>query len=150
LCLGGTLEDVGSEKESGAAQRSPEGRRTLTPEEFFAGSEEGWAIYRAVLGVVSQLGPVEVRTTRSQVAFRAHRGFAYLWRPQQYVRSTYPAVLSIALRRECTSPRFKSVVRPAPGTWMHHLEVRSSHDVDAEVATWLAEANDAASRDSRA
>lgn len=114
------------------------------PEEFFAGSPEGLASYDAVLSVLSGLGPLEVRTTRSQIAFRARRGFAYLWRPARYVRSSFPAVLSIALRRELSSPRFKSVVHPAPSVWMHHLELSGPQDVDAEVTTWLAEAYAAA------
>ena len=51
--------------------------------------------------------------SRSQVAFRRRRGFAYLWRPAQYVRSDVPAVLSLALPRELVSDRFKEVVHPS-------------------------------------
>ena len=46
---------------------------------------------------VRALGPVEVRVSRSQVAFRRRRGFAYVWRPGRYVRSAVPAVLSVVL-----------------------------------------------------
>ncbi|PVZ59524.1 hypothetical protein C9424_04470 [Arthrobacter sp. H-02-3] len=27
--------------------------------------------------------------------------------------------------------------QPVPGVWMHHLELRSEDDLDAEVAGWL-------------
>jgi hypothetical protein len=40
---------------------------------------------------------VSVVVTRSQVAFPHRRGFAYVWRPGQYVDNDAPAVLSIAL-----------------------------------------------------
>jgi hypothetical protein len=49
-------------------------------------------------------------------------------------------VLSIALARQDGSARFKQVVHPAPNVWMHHLEVHTVADLDAEVAQWLHEA----------
>ncbi|QSR31082.1 hypothetical protein CFI00_11350 [Nocardioides sp. S5] len=94
--------------------------------------------------MVSALGPHDVRVSRSQVAFRRRTGFAYLWRPGQYVASDVPAVLSIALPREVASPRWKEVVHPSARAWMHHLELRTPCEVDAEVRDWLGEAYDAA------
>jgi hypothetical protein len=81
-----------------------------------------------------------VRVTTSQIAFRRRRGFAYVWRPGQYVASEVPAVLSIALPREVSSDRFKSVAHPSPHVWMHHLELSDSSQIDDEVRSWLAEA----------
>lgn len=111
-----------------------------TPEEFFAGHDDGLAVYRSVTAAVAELGAYEERVSRSQIALRHGRGFAFVWRPGQYVRSEVPAVLSIALRRRVESPRFKEVVRPAPRVWMHHLELHSPGEVDGEVTGWLAEA----------
>ena len=71
---------------------------------------------------------------------RRRRGFAYVWRPGQYVGSDVPAVLSIALPQEVSSERFKSVVHPSPTVWMHHLELDRPADVDDEVVGWLREA----------
>jgi hypothetical protein len=113
-------------------------------EDFFADHLDGRAVAAAVASVVDGLGPHEVRVSRSQVAFRRRRGFAYLWRPGQYVRSDVPAVLSVALPREATHPRWKEVAHPSPHVWMHHLELRSPAEVDDEVWAWLAEAYDAA------
>jgi hypothetical protein len=110
------------------------------PMEFFAGSRVGLAVYQALECAVGELGEHEVRVGKSQVAFRRRRGFAYLWRPGQYVKSDVPVVLSLALRHRLQSPRFKEVVHPAPTTWMHHLEVRSGADLDDEVLAWLTEA----------
>ncbi|VXC23068.1 hypothetical protein ARTHRO9AX_220294 [Arthrobacter sp. 9AX] len=65
--------------------------------------------------MVSGLGPVEVRVTKSQVSFRRRRGFAYVWRPGAYVRSAVPVVLSLALPCEEASPLFKEIAHPPPG-----------------------------------
>lgn len=113
-------------------------------EEFFGGHPAGRAVAAAVTRVVDALGPHEVRVSRSQVAFHRRTGFAYLWRPGQYVSSEVPAVLSIALPREVASPRWKEVVQPSARVWMHHLELRTPLEVDDEVRAWLVEAYDAA------
>lgn len=111
-----------------------------TVEEFFDGHPRGLLVCRSVEAAVAALGESSMTVSRSQVAFRRRRGFAYVWRPGQYVRSDVPAVLSLALPRRVASPRFKEVVEPSPGTWMHHLELHASDEVDAEVREWLREA----------
>jgi hypothetical protein len=117
---------------------------SITPDDFFAGNPRGLAVYRCVNEFVTQARPdVTVRATKSQVAFRRRRGFAYIWRPGQYLRNPKAeVVLSIALARQICSERFKEVVHPAPTVWMHHLEINSVDDVDHEVEVWLLEAAD--------
>jgi hypothetical protein len=114
-----------------------------TPEAVFADSPVGLAICHRVLELLADLD-VEVSTTRSQVALRRRTGFAYLWYPGRYVGSEVPAVLSVALPDRLDSPRFKQVGNPAPGVWMHHLELDDPGQVDAEVLGWLRGAYDAA------
>ncbi|GAA0811030.1 DUF5655 domain-containing protein [Spirilliplanes yamanashiensis] len=113
-----------------------------TPEEFFAEVGEGLTVFRHVDDLVRRVAPdVTVRVSKSQVAFRRRRGFAFLWLPGQYLaKPAADIVLSIALRRRLRSDRFKEIVHPAAGTWMHHLEIHSVRDVDDEVAGWLREA----------
>ena len=111
-----------------------------TPEGYFDGHPEGLALYRAVEDVVATVGEASVRVTKSQVAFRRRQGFAYVWRPGQYVNNPVPAVLSIVLPREVASDRFKSVAHPSTQVWMHHLELHSTAQIDDEVRDWLAEA----------
>jgi hypothetical protein len=91
------------------------------------------------------LGPLEVRVSKSQIAFRRRRGFAYLWRPGNYVNSPVPLVLSLALPCELASPRFKQIAHPAPKVWMHHLELRDAGQLDGEVADWMRQAYESAS-----
>jgi hypothetical protein len=113
----------------------------VEPEEFFAGRPLGLAVYERVRSIVDGFGPVEARVSKSQVAFRRRRGFAYLWLPGMYLANpAAEVVLSIALRRCIESPRWKEVVRPAPATWIHHLEIRDVAELDDEVASWLREA----------
>jgi Domain of unknown function (DUF5655) len=113
----------------------------MGPEELFAGHPLALTVFVRVHSVLARLGPVDVRTTRSQVAFRRGRGFAYLWLPGQYLaKPAAEVVLSIALGRHEPSPRFKEVVRPSPKHWMHHLEINDAADIDDEVVGWLREA----------
>lgn len=114
--------------------------RGLSPEDLFAGFPEGVAICRAVQDAVSRLGGASVTATKSQIAFRRRRVFAYLWRPGQYISSDVPAVLSIALPRRTESARFKEVAHPSATVWMHHLELHTPDELDAQVLGWLADA----------
>jgi hypothetical protein len=111
------------------------------PEEFFAGHSVALAVYSRVRSILERSGPVEVQTTKSQVAFRRARGFAYLWLPSQYLaKPAADVVLSFALGRHDPSPRLKEVAHPSPRHWMHHLEINDAEDIDDEVVGWLLEA----------
>ena len=94
---------------------------------------------------LSMVGEASMTVTKSQVGFRRRRGFAYVWRPGQYVDSGVPAVLSIVLPRKVASTRFKEVAHPSTHTWMHHIELREASELDDEVIGWLAEAYASAS-----
>jgi hypothetical protein len=114
---------------------------SLDPEQLFADEPDAVEAYGVVKGILESIGPVGVRTTRSQVAFRRRRGFAYLWLPVAWARgSGVLVVLSIALTRQDESRRWKQVAHPSPRIWMHHLEVRAMADLDDEVRVWLTEA----------
>lgn len=108
----------------------------VSGEEFFAPDKKAVSIYRAFARPLAALGDVEVRVSKSQVAFRAKRGFAFAWVPSRYVKSDVPIVLSIALSERLSSDRFKSIAHPSTSVWMHHLELRLVRDVDGEVRAW--------------
>ena len=111
-----------------------------SPEELFDGYPDGLAICRRIQKVLSDLGDVSVAVSKSQVAFRRRKAFAFVWRPAQYVSSDVPAVLSLALPYEIGSDRFKEIAHPAPTVWMHHLELRDVSEVDDQVRGWLVNA----------
>lgn len=111
------------------------------PAEFFADSPLGLAVLERVRSITESFASVDLRVSRSQVTFRRKRGFAYLWRPGMYLEHPgAEVVLSIALARHVESARWKQVVEPSPGRWMHHLEIRAVQDIDDEVSGWLREA----------
>lgn len=113
----------------------------LDPEHLFAGEPGAVEVYRAVRAMLDGFGTFEIRTTRSQVAFRRRRGFAFLWLPVSWARGAdVLVVLSIGLDREVGSPRWKQVVHPGRTTWIHHLEIRTISELDREVEGWLREA----------
>ena len=121
---------------------SYDARAPRTPAEYLAGNPLGRAVFDRVLAALTSHGPVTVRVSTSQLAFRRRRGFAWLWLPERYLgsRSAGVVVLSFALGREDSSARFEEVLRVAPAHWMHHLEIRNAGAVDDEVAGWLREA----------
>jgi hypothetical protein len=113
----------------------------VEPDEFLAGHPVAEATYKVVRAALEALGPVTVRASKSQIAFRRRRNFAFLWLPGQYLaRPAADVVLSIALGRHDGSPRFKEVVHPASRHWLHHLEISDPAEVDGEVVAWLQEA----------
>ena len=105
---------------------------------FLTGCDDALLIYSALERLLERLGPFETRVTRSQIAFRRKRGFAWVWVPGRYLHGNAAAlVLSVALAGRDASPRWKEVVQPAPGRWMHHLELHSPADIDGQVLAWL-------------
>ena len=113
----------------------------ISLEEFFAGYESSRALFDAAAAEICVFEGVTMRVTRSQVAFRRGKAFAWLWLPKRYLRgNAAPLVLSICLPQRDCSPRWKEILEPAPGRWMHHLEIYSTADIDSEVIRWLAAA----------
>jgi hypothetical protein len=123
----------------------PEPSPSSEAEAFFAGSQVGLAAFRRVQDVLERLGPCDLRVTRTQVAWARRRGFAVLWMPGRWLRRpAAEVVLTIASDHRIESARWKQVAEVRPGIVNHHLELHSGADVDAEVASWLADAYRAA------
>jgi hypothetical protein len=113
---------------------------------FFRGRPAARRLFTAVNDAVTAAGASTMRITRSQIALRRRRGFAWAWTPDRWLRAgdVAPLVLSIALPRRIRSKRWKEVVEPRPRQFMHHLELWNVDDVDEEVRAWLREAWEAA------
>lgn len=113
----------------------------MTLDDFFSGHDDSRKLFDRVHAIVSTLGSFDIRVTRSQVAFRRRKNFAFTWMPDMYLgRGEVPLVLTIGLRRKDTSPRWKQVVEPYPGRFTHHLELHAVEDIDDQVFGWLSEA----------
>ncbi|GGS28635.1 DUF5655 domain-containing protein [Actinokineospora fastidiosa] len=114
----------------------------MTIDEFLDASPFARAVHERLRTLLDD--PYTVQATKSQLAYRRARGFAYLWLPGRYLRNPgAEVVLSIVLPRRSDSARFKEVAHPAPGLWIHHLEIHDVTELDAEVAAWLREAAEA-------
>ena len=113
----------------------------MTLDGFFTGHDESRHIFEALHDMIVALGPAEMRVTKSQVAFRRCRAFAWAWMPGMYLGGKpAPLVLTLALRRRDPSPRWKEIVEPRPGRFTHHMELRASMDIDEEIRAWLQQA----------
>lgn len=118
----------------------------MTPDEFFADQVLPKQLFDVIRQQVEGIGAASIRATKSQIAFRRRRSFAWVWMPGQYLRGrTAPLVLTVALPWRDGSPRWKEIVEPVPGRFTHHLELYSAADIDEEVTGWLREAWEAAS-----
>ena len=93
---------------------------------------------RRATEVIAAIGESSMRTGRSQISFRRRRGFAWVWAPQQYLgENAAPLAISLAAPNQISSPRWKEVVSPRPGWFVHHLEVRKLSDIDQLLRRWL-------------
>jgi inorganic triphosphatase YgiF len=146
----GAVEGGEGEKTGGEAQRDAAGageeevgaRAEEQPvEAFFAGQPKARQLFEAVRRAVEAAGPAEVKVSKSQVAFRRRRAFAWVWRPEQYLRrAAAPLVLTLSFRERNPSPRWKEIVEAARGRFTHHLELHTPAEIDGEVRQWLREA----------
>lgn len=113
----------------------------MSLDEFFAGFALSRSLFDVAEAAILDLDGVERRVTGSQIAYSRRAGFAWVWVPGRYLAGRgAPLVLSLALRRRDTSSRWKEVVEPKPGRFMHHLELHSLDDIDEVVRGWLLEA----------
>lgn len=113
--------------------------------EYLAAHEDSRRILDALRPVILRLGPVTERYSTSQVAYRGRRTFALAWAPGQYLgEGRAPLVLSLVLPERDLDPRWKEVVEPRRGVFIHHLELHAVRDIDDQVERWLARAYAAA------
>ena len=110
----------------------------MSPDEFLDRQPDAKPLFAAVQMAVKKAGKASIRVTKSRIAFRRRKNFAFVWLPGQYLHGKVaPLVLTLALPTRAPSPRWKEVVEPAPGHFTHHLELHKVGDVDDEVVKWL-------------
>jgi len=107
---------------------------------FFANNRSSRMIFDDLHAAIEHLGQTEIRITMSQISFRRKRAFAWVWIMGKYLSGKQaPLVLSISLARRDPSKRWKEVVEPAKGRFMHHMELYRSDEIDEEVYSLLHE-----------
>jgi hypothetical protein len=110
----------------------------MTLDEYFKGNDESRKLFDSLCRVIETFDGVELRVTKSQVAFYRRKAFAWAWIPGKYVRGKVALlVLTLSLSFKDASPRWKEIVEPRPGRFTHHLELYSTSDIDDEVREWV-------------
>ena len=106
--------------------------------DFFADFPESRSLFDRLMEQIPESTPFDLRVTKSQIAFYRVRPFAWIWIPQMYLkRKAAPLVLSIVFPERDLSPRWKEIVEPSRGKFMHHLEIHSPQDIDGQVLNLL-------------
>lgn len=117
----------------------------MTPDKFFEGQDQSKKVFKAILDAINTIGESEIRVTKSQIAFRRRKAFAWVWMPGKYLHGRHaPLVLTLLFKNQDPSLRWKEIVEPKPGLFTHHLEVYDIADIDDEVCNWLINAWEAA------
>jgi len=115
----------------------------ISLDQYFAGWEHMLPLYEAIGAAIQEAADgAEVEITKSQVAFKHEKPFAWVWLPVfRKPGQEIPLVLSISLDHVSASPRWKKIVEPRSGTFhMHHIEIFHAEQLDAELKGWIAEA----------
>lgn len=106
----------------------------MTLDEYFAGACTSRALFDALRAQVETLGPVEMRVTKSQVAFARTRTFAWAWMPDQHLGSGHaPLVFTVSLREPQPSTEWKEIVQTGTHRFTHHREIWTVADIDEHV-----------------
>ena len=115
--------------------------KIMEVDEYFRGQELSKGLFEALARLIDKIGPAQMLVTRSQISFRRHKSFAWVWMPSRYLRGKVaPLVLTLVFPYREKSPRWKEIVEPSPGHFTHHLEIYSINDIDDQVCEWLREA----------
>lgn len=99
-------------------------------------------LFGMVAKYVKSLGEVSMIVSKTQVAFKTKRQFAWVWLPQMWIKKA-PAdaiVISFSLDHRVKDRRIKEVLEPYPGRFMHHAVIKKPAQFDAKVKAWLREA----------
>ncbi len=94
----------------------------MTTNEFFEGQELSRQFFEVVRAAIGDIGDAELRVTKSQIAFRQRRAFAWVWMPAQYLDTANgrrhqlaPLVLTLAFHHRGHVGPLEEIVEPAPG-----------------------------------
>lgn len=109
----------------------------MSIDKFFLGYEKSRPLFEAVCCAIENIGGTEIRESNSQIAFWRQKSVALVWVPARCLRGNpTPFVLTLAFHHRDRSPRWKEIEEPAPGRFIHHLELSSVADLDDEVHDW--------------
>ena len=111
---------------------------------FFAGRREELGLYEALEErILSEIGDVTVKVSKTQLSFYNRRMFACVSFARVGSKAQRPPVcltVTFGLNRREEHPRVAVAVQPYPGRWTHHLLLARREEIDGQLMGWLAEA----------
>ena len=113
----------------------------LSPEEtlFFAARPEELELYeRFRARLLSEVGEVRVKVSKTQISFSGKHGFAFVSHPRR--KNDRGIVVSFGLFHQQQSARIFCAAEPYPNRWTHHVLVQTADEIDGELMEWLKEA----------
>jgi hypothetical protein len=109
------------------------GRYTLAS--HFVGKPAGVrAIFEKLRRVAEKNGPITVLPEKTRIAFHVRMSFAAFVIRRNWIDG------HVVLARRLENPRFRRIETFSPRNHLHAFRFESVNEVDAEVASWLAEA----------
>ncbi|MXI86059.1 hypothetical protein [Sphaerochaeta halotolerans] len=97
----------------------------MEADDFFSGFPQAKNLFEEIMYKISYLGPIQLKTSKSQISLIGQSAFAYFWIPGRYLkgRSMAPLVLSILLSYYDKIVLWKEVTKIKEHWYMHHLEI---------------------------
>lgn len=127
---------MGCGRRFGRTNQSHECVPGMTLGEYLAGQpEERHATYRRVLEILSSFEGVNIDPVDVGIMVKRRRTFCEM-RPRRNAVS-----LCFLLSQNITHPRFHRKVRCSAHRMAYFVNLVSEHEVDEQIATWLAEAH---------
>ncbi len=99
-------------------------------------------LFKVVEQYILSFDKVNMSVTKTQVAFKTKRQFAWVWMPQTWIRQAPEGgiVVSFSLGHREQDERIKESLEPYPGRYMHHVVIEHATEFDTKVKEWLREA----------
>lgn len=102
---------------------------------FFSDKPIQYQLFGFLKKYVLSFGNVDIKVTKSQIAFSNKRQFAWVWLPMKWDkrRPKNCIVLSFSLPEKITHPQIVQVVESYPGRFIHHIILEKESDMNEAV-----------------
>lgn len=110
---------------------------------FFSKMPEVIPLYERIEEkILERFEDVTIEIKKTQITFKAKRGFVYVWLPIRKMknRPEYYLVLSFGLDQRIESSRIAESVETYKNRWMHHLVLEKPEELNDELMRWIQEA----------
>ena len=110
---------------------------------FFEKMPQALPIYEAFTKrLLKELGPVQVKVQKSQIAFSNRYQFAFIWHPSRRFRGRKGVymVVTFGVSHRIEDSRIEAATEPYPNRWTHHVPVATPAELDGELLDWLEQA----------